>query len=190
VRQHPGRLARLPQVLPALGRFVLGRLDRGELKSAWIRLILGGCTRTELEAWTAQFVPRLIANGVVAGARAAIEAHRSAGDLLVLLSASPDLYVPAIGRALGFEQTVCTGVAWSGERLAGQLTTPNRRGAEKLRCLQALRAQHPQLPIVAYGNAASDLEHLARAERGVLVNGSPAARRRAAHLGIGCALWR
>jgi phosphatidylglycerophosphatase C len=190
VRQHPGRLARLPQVLPVLGRFALGRLDRGELKSAWIRLILGGCTRTELEGWTAHFVPRLIANGVLPGARAAIEAHRNAGDLLVLLSASPDLYVPAIGRALGFEQTVCTGVAWSGERLAGQLTTPNRRGAEKLRCLEALRAQHPRLPIVAYGNAASDLEHLARAERGVLVNGSPAARRRAAHLGIASAVWR
>ena len=189
LRRHPGRLARLPQVLPALGRFVLGH-DRGALKSAWIRLILGGCTRTELEAWTACFVPRLIANGVLAEARAAIEAHRSAGDLLVLMSASPDLYVPAIGRALGFEQTVCTGVAWSGERLAGQLTTPNRRGAEKLRCLEALRAQYPQLPIVAYGNAASDLEHLARAERGVLVNGSPGARRRAVHLGIACAVWR
>jgi phosphatidylglycerophosphatase C len=188
--QHPARLLRVPQVLPALGRFLIGRTDRGELKSAAIRAVLGGRARAEIDDWTARFVPRLIDHGLLADARGTIEAHRRAGDYLVLLSASPDLYVPAIGRALGFAETLCTGVAWHGERLDGRLTTPNRRGAEKVRCLEALRRQHPQLPIVAYGNAAGDVAHLALAERALLVNGTAQARRAAARRGIACVTWR
>jgi phosphatidylglycerophosphatase C len=172
----------------AFARFAL-LPDRGALKSSWIRAVLGGVSRGEIEAWTARFVPQLLRDGIHADARAAITAHRDAGDHLVLLSASPDIYVPAIGQALGFAEVVCTGVAWDGERLSGELTTPNRRGAEKVRCLEALQREHPQLPIVAYGNATSDLAHLTLADRGVLVNGSARARRRAAELGVACAMW-
>jgi phosphatidylglycerophosphatase C len=190
LRRHPGRLLRLVRVIPALVRFALGRVDRGQLKSAWIRAAMGGSTRGEVDAWTARFVPRLVSHGLRADARAAIDAHRRAGDTLVLLSASPDLYVPAIGRALGFAETLCTGVQWDHERLVGTLTTANRRGLEKVRCLEALRARQPRLPIVAYANAASDLAHLALADRAILVNGSRRARHAAARAGIARVAWR
>jgi phosphatidylglycerophosphatase C len=189
VRDHPARLALLPSALGALARFAVGSADRGALKSACIRAVLGGATRHEIEAWTARFVPQLVRDGVHADARVAIAAHRDAGDYLVLLSASPDLYVPAIGRALGFSAVLCTGIEWDGERLSGRLTTANRRGEEKVRCLEALRREHPQVPVVAYGNATSDLAHLALADHGVLVNGSLAARRRAGQLGVDQAVW-
>jgi HAD superfamily phosphoserine phosphatase-like hydrolase len=155
----------------------------------WIAAILGGCTRAEIASWTARFVPQLIESGLIADARATLEQHRRAGDYLVLLSASPDLYVAEIGRALGFAETVCTGIEWVNGHLTGRLATPNRRGAEKARCLAALRTEHPGLPVTAYGNAASDLPHLALAERGVLVNGPAAARRQALRLGVACAHW-
>jgi phosphatidylglycerophosphatase C len=189
LRRHPQRVVRLPRVLPVLTGFALGRADRGTLKSAAIRAVIGGRTRAELEAWTAEFVSRLIPAGLHTEALAALAAHRRTGDLLVLLSASPDLYVPAIGRALGFAATVCTGVEWDGERLSGRLTTPNRRGAEKTRCLAELRREHPGRKLIAYGNAASDLDHLALADSGTLVNGSTRARRVAARLNVGCVSW-
>ena len=55
------------------------------------------------------------------------------------MSASVDFYVPEFGRQLGFDEVISTGVAWNGDRLDGTLTTPNRRGEEKARCLRALR---------------------------------------------------
>ena len=177
-------------MLPALVRFEFGRGDHGAVKSAAIHAVLGGRTRKEIEAWTGEFVPRLLSRGMHTDALAALAAHRSAGDFLVLLSASPDLYVPAIGRALGFAKTVCTGVGWDGERLAGRLTTPNQRGREKARALAALRREHPGLAVVAYGNAASDLEHLSLADRATLVNGSARAQRAAARLNIDRVTWR
>jgi phosphatidylglycerophosphatase C len=190
LRQHPQRLSGLPRVLPVLTRFSLGLADHGAVKSAAIRAVLGERTRQEIEAWTGEFVPRLLERGMHADALASLEAHRRAGDILVLLSASPDLYVPAIGRALGFAKTVSTGVEWDGERLTGRLTTPNQRGPEKARALAALRREHPGLAVVAYGNAASDLEHLSLADRATLVNGSASARRAAARLNIDRVTWR
>ena len=186
--RHPARLARLPRVLLALARYPFRR-DRGELKSALLRAVLGGCTRAEVDVWTAQFASRLLGRGVRADALESISQHRRNGDVLALLSASVDLYVPAIGRSLGFSEIVCTGVRWDGDRLAGTLTTANRRGAEKIFCLAQLRARHPNLPVTAYGNSASDLEHLRLVERPVLVNGSWRTRRAAAREGIACQVW-
>jgi len=190
LHRHPLRAPGALRVLPALVRFATGNLDHGGLKATFIRGTLGGCTRAQIDAWTARFVPRLIARGLFADARSAIDRHRGAGDTLVLMSASVDLYVPTIARALGFSECICTAVRWHGDRLDGALASPNRRGPEKARCLAALRARFPQMPIVAYGNAASDLEHLRLADHAVLVNGSARARRDAVAAGIGTVTWR
>jgi phosphatidylglycerophosphatase C len=164
--------------------------DRGALKSNVIQMLMKGERRTVLDAWARSFVAGLkpthrfrpIALGVV-------EAHRATGDHLVLLSASPDLYVPLIGEMLGFERTLCTEIQWRGDRLDGALKTPNRRGEEKLHCLHWLRAQYPGVPVIAYGNSASDLDHMRQADRALLVNGDGAARRLADKWGIGVSYW-
>jgi phosphoserine phosphatase len=178
----------LPLVLPALARFLIRR-DRGDLKAALLRATLGGCTRAEVDAWTARFASRLLRRGVRADALAAIAEHRRRGDVLALLSASVDLYVPAVGRSLGFAEILCTGVRWNGERLLGTLATSNRRGAEKVFCLGLLRARHPRLPVTAYGDSLSDFQHLRLVEQPVLVNGSRRARRASARAGIDRQVW-
>jgi phosphatidylglycerophosphatase C len=122
-------------------------------------------------------------------ALAVLETHRAAGDHLVLLSASPDLYVPRIGRSLGFEHVLCTEIQWREDRLAGTLVGANCRGEEKLRRLNWLRSQYPELPIVAYGNSAADLDHMRHADRALLVNGNATARALAAHWGIPTSIW-
>jgi HAD superfamily hydrolase (TIGR01490 family) len=190
VRKRVWRLPALLLVLPALLGHTIGLVDRGGLKSAFIRAALGGCRRKDLERWTATFVDRLKADGLFSQATEAIQAHARAGDHLVLLSASTDLYVPAIGEALGFQEAICTGLRWDGDVLGGTLTTPNRRGEEKARCVAALRARYPGVFAAAYGNAASDIAHLKLVEHGVLVNGSAAARRMAAREGITITRWR
>jgi phosphatidylglycerophosphatase C len=174
----------------ALISFLARDRDRGELKSRVIRMIMGGESRGLIETCADSFVAGLMPRRRFRpAALAALESHRAAGDHLILLSASPDLYVPRIGRFLGFERTLCTEIQWQGERLDGALVTPNRRGSEKSRCLEWLRAQYPALPVVAYGNSASDLDHMQHADKALLVNGSAAARALAARLGIPSTDW-
>ncbi|HEY7741174.1 MAG TPA: HAD-IB family hydrolase [Steroidobacteraceae bacterium] len=188
LRRHPERRAWWPAVSAVL-RFLCTGRDRGRLKSDLLKGYLAGAARTEVESWSAEFAAALGDAELRPGALAAIARHRAAGDRLVLLSASVDLYVPRIAQRLGFDESICTGVAWRDDRLDGALTTANRRGEEKRRCIEELRAGHPGCRIAAYANSTSDLAHLAVAEEPLLVNGNRRARRRAAARSIPAAGW-
>jgi phosphatidylglycerophosphatase C len=194
MRHRPWRLPLLLTVIPSVLRFLARRADEGHVKQAFIKATLGGTPKNQLDAWTARFVPNLIANGTFADALQKINKHRQHGDYLILMSASTDIYVPAIAKALGFNETICTGVRWNGDRLDGTLTTANRKGAEKARCFEQARAQHPGLETIAYGNSFTDLPHLELANQGILVNGSAKAHRAALSLAaaatITCVEWR
>jgi len=191
VARHPRRLLRLWRLPGKLWDYLFRARDRGALKAAVISSVMGGDERRGIDAWADTYVAALLARGAFRpAALAAVEAHRRAGDRLVLLSASPDLYVPRIGALLGFETTICTEVLWRGDRLDGSLKTSNRRGHEKRRCIEALRAQYPSAPIAAYGNSASDLPHLIEVERPLLVNANAAAKRQAAAANVPIANWQ
>jgi len=174
LRHNPGRWPRILLWLPAMLRFMLGGADRGALKSALMKAALGGCTRAALDAWTSRYVSELLAHAVFADALRAVAQHRDKQDVLVLMSASPDLYVPEIARRLGFSESVCTGVQWQGDRFDGALTTPNRQGAEKALCFEALRRRYPHMSSAAYANSASDFAHMELADEAWLINPSAA----------------
>lgn len=189
LRRHP-HARRRGREIAALWRYLaLGR-DRGRLKSELIRSCMAGRTRAEIASWTRDFVAGLGEPEFCPGALLAILRHHAAGDRVVLLSASVDLYVPAIAARLGFDEALCTGIAWQGDRLDGALATPNLRAAEKRRCIEALRARYPGERIAAYGNSRSDLPHLRIVDEPLLVNGSWRARRAARAAGIPVADWR
>jgi HAD superfamily hydrolase (TIGR01490 family) len=187
--RRPWRLPLLLGVVPPVVNFLLGRGDEGPVKQAFIKATLGGSNRSDIEAWTARFVPDVIARGTFADALKQVAEHRRRGDYLVLMSASTDLYVPAIGRELGFNETICTEVRWDGDRLNGTLVTPNRKGEEKARCFTAVRERHAGLATTAYGNSYTDLPHLRLADHGILVNGTAKARHEAQSCGIARVDW-
>ena len=189
LQRHPTRRRRLA-VAAAVIRYLATGRDRGRLKSDLLRACMGGAARAEVDAWSDAFVAGLDASSLCPGALAAIASHRAHGDRLVLLSASVDLYVPRIGQRLGFDETICTGVAWRDGQLDGGLTTANRRGDEKRRCVDALRQRFPGAKMTAYGNSRSDLPHLVAVERPVLVNGGRGATRAARRLGMQVEDWR
>jgi phosphatidylglycerophosphatase C len=186
--EHPMRVLRLWPLPWAVARFALTR-DRGVLKESLIRYVAGGLQRREVATLVDAFLDRLWPRGLRPGALAEIERHRAAGDRLVLLSASPNLYVPRIGERLGFGEVICTEVRWDGDRLHGYLETPNRHGPEKRLVVEGLRQRHAGASFAAYGNAASDLAHLELVEAPCLVNANASARRQAAALGMRCDDW-
>jgi phosphatidylglycerophosphatase C len=189
LNQHRSRWPRMLKSLPALLGAAAGIIDRGQLKSALVRAALGGCTHALIDAWTSTYVTELLAHGVFADALTTIATHRHNHDVLVLMSASPDLYVPEIARRLGFNESICTGVRWHGALLDGALTTPNRRGLEKARCFSQLRERYPNMPTVAYANSACDFDHLCLADEAWLINPSPRLRRKAEALRFRCVNW-
>jgi phosphatidylglycerophosphatase C len=173
MRRHPRRWWRLLPCAAPLLRYACGQRDRGVLKGAIIRWTLGGVPRPVLAAWSAEFSARLLRAGLYAEALTCITAHQRAQAHLVLLSASPDLYVPVLAKALGFDECACSQLRWRGDdSLEGTLISPNRRGTEKTRYVKALLAERKPRYSHAYGNSPADLEHLRLVSAGTYVNGS------------------
>ena len=143
---------------------------------------LGGSSRGDLDEWTARFVPRAAGAWRLRGRDGRRSPSTSAsGDVLVLMSASVDLYVPAIGRAARLRRNHLhrrvdgTGI---GSTAPDHAELPGAGESALLRG-PAYSASR-DLQTAAYGNAGSDLPHLRLADRGVLVNGDEprAAKRR------------
>ena len=188
LERRPGRWTRLPLLPFALARYGLTR-DRAALKGALLHATVGGLSRAEASTLVDGFVSGLPDSALRPDALRAIDRHRQRGDRVILLSASPDLYVEALGRRLGFSQVLASQLHWQGDRLDGHLAGPNMRGVEKLRAIEALRAANPGCFIAAYGDALADLEHLRAVDAPTLVNGRRAARRAAEALGIPTQDW-
>jgi phosphatidylglycerophosphatase C len=186
--RRPARWLRLPLLALALARYALSH-DRGALKGTLLHATVGGLDRAQARALVAGFVSGFPDSALRPDALRTIEQHRQSGDRLLLLSASPDLYVEPLGRRLGFSQVLASRVRWSGDRLDGHLAGPNMRGVQKLRVIEALRVVNPGCFIAAYGDAEADLEHLRAVDAPTLVNGKPAARRAAEALGIPTRDW-
>jgi phosphatidylglycerophosphatase C len=165
----PGALLPFPVIA-----FALGRLDRGGLKGAILKTLFGGMIRGQMAAAAHRFAAGVVPGRLFPEALDALRTHLAAGDHVVVLSASPDVYVPEIGRLLGAHETICTPIRWNGERLDGRLAGPNHRDREKTRVLAALRAAHPGLSVIAYGNSEPDLDHMCRCEEAVYVNAGKA----------------
>jgi phosphatidylglycerophosphatase C len=171
--RRPWRLARAPLAFPAAARFLLDR-DRGALKGTIIHALLGGAKRASIARWAERYVAELLAVGLYAEALAAIAMHRNRGDRLLLMSASTDLYIPLIGRALGFDEIICTEVRWrSDDRLDGRLSSANCRGEEKRRCLAAVIARDAPGRLYAYGDSRADLLHMQLVQEAYLINAPP-----------------
>lgn len=187
-RRHPGRLLRYLVVLPAVVAFFFTR-DRGSLKGALIHTVMGGASREDVESWTQTYVPRLIATGLFDEAIAAIRRHRQTGDHLVLMTATVDLYVPTLAEALGFDEYLCSHVAWNGDRLDGRLASANLRDEEKALALRRTAARFPGRRIIGYGNSAPDLAHLRLVDQAVIVNAGASLRRAAAKLPVDFKTW-
>ena len=64
--------------------------------------------------------------------------HRQAGHRVVIVSASPTVYLDAAGRRLGVDAVLATELEVGADgRLTGRLAGPNCRGEEKVKRLQA-----------------------------------------------------
>ena len=191
LRRHPARLVhcwRLPwDVLCFKARL----RSNAWLKAQFLAAILGGYTDVDLYAWTAQFVDRVMATGMRPGAMEVLRHHQALGDRIVLLSASPDIFVQQFAARLQCSDCLCTCTERDAHgRLTGRLDGANCYGLEKLRRLEALLGpERPRWHVIAYADHHSDLSLIRWANDGVLVNPSRALRRIAMEWHVRVVAW-
>lgn len=130
-----------------------------------------GAPRAAVADYAAKFCERWVRPRLHEPVLEQLTWHLSAGHRVILLSASPDLYVEAVGRWLGINEVICTRVRSTPECWDGVLDGPNCKGAEKLARLRGyLAADSWPSESFAYGDSTSDLPVLRWATHGFLVS--------------------
>jgi len=155
-------LAALCLVSPVLVGMKLGLVDRGRAKGLLLRVCLAGIDRATLQAAAARFATERLPQLLRRGAREQVQAHLDAGDRVLLVSASLDLWLAPIAAALGVG-LISTEAAWEGDRFVG-LAGPNCRGPEKVRRIREQLSPDDFARSIAYGDSSGDREMLAMAD--------------------------
>ena len=153
----------LVRLTPAALTYLIHR-DRGRIKSAATSVFLKSTPRSRLEADARRFAEARAAHLVRPDARAAWTEWRARGARLVIVTASPTAIVAPFAAALGADELIGTELAYDAQdRVTGAFATPNCRGAEKVKRLEARFGPGLRLE-AAYGDTSGDREMLAIAD--------------------------
>jgi phosphatidylglycerophosphatase C len=156
--------------LPLARAVALGGAHRDRAKAAFLRGVLAGMPLETLAGAAESYAEHVVAHGLRPDVRARVDWHRGKGHELVLVSASPEVYVAPIGRRLGFEEVIATRLEVDADdRLTGRLVGANCRGPEKVARLRQWRTEGLVVDY-AYGDSAGDRELLALAATPVRIN--------------------
>jgi phosphatidylglycerophosphatase C len=155
---------------PALSRMAVGRADRDAVKDALLVRLLAGHPADELAEQGGAYAEFLRASDRLRpDTLARAGDHLERGHRVVVVSASPSVYLEPLAQALGFDAALATRLEVDDRGcITGRMLGGNCRGPEKVARLEAwLEGASPHL--YAYGNSSGDRELLARAHVGVMV---------------------
>ena len=119
----------------------------------------------QCERYSMERVPQIIKEKT----KEIIEKHRSAGETLFIVSASPENWIRPWAMKNGFTQIIATKLEERDGILTGKFASRNCYGVEKVNRLKEFFTDRDQLYISAYGDSNGDKPMLNYANHGVLI---------------------
>jgi phosphatidylglycerophosphatase C len=170
----PRFLGALLRCSPWLAGYALRVVPNDVAKGKLMQATLAGRSLKEMEDWTTRWLAQDFPGQLREAAVARLAWHKQAGHCCVMVSASPDLYLPRVAAQLGFDALICTEMEVGGEgdsaRLTGRMKTPNCHGEQKVLRLKAWVAERfgaaalEGMNLYAYGDTAGDKPMLRMAD--------------------------
>lgn len=147
----------LVQCSPWLVLYALRVLPNHVAKARLLRLSFAHLPLASAQAWAQDFVTTALPGLWATWGMARLREHQARGDVCVIVSASPDVYLQAVAQHLGVG-LVCTQLALRDGVYSGEMASANCHGPEKVQRLQAwlrdnlLQGAH----LTAYGDTRGD----------------------------------
>jgi phosphatidylglycerophosphatase C len=167
-----GRRAALGAAVAVAPRLAHGALVGGatadEAKQRLFVRTLAGLPLTRVQEVSERFARHHLGRHLRREVQQRFDWHRRRGDRVVIVSASPEVYVRVAGELLGADGVVATRLAVDQDALTGHYQGANCRGEEKLRRLREWIGDSEPDPgrLWAYGNSRGDLRMLHAADVG------------------------
>lgn len=157
---------KLIPLTPLFIKFVVGLAGRQETKEAILAAFFGGEPLTELLAQgkayaSSERMKRLIRPQAVEW----LDWHKKQGHKCLIISASVDAYLPALGELMGLDGVICSRLASDQNgHVTGKLQGINCWGPEKVRRLLEIAGPKEGFLLYAYGDSRGDKELLELAD--------------------------
>src|SRR5688572_17308069 len=155
----PAFVARVMTCSPILLLFALGAFSNHRAKEVLLRHFLRGRNAADLESTVAEFVSKRLPQLLNGSALERIAWHQANDHQVLLLSASPELYLVPWARHYGISTVLGTQLDLSAGRILGR----NCHGEEKIARLESLLGPLSKYDLHIYADASSDLPLLERA---------------------------
>jgi phosphatidylglycerophosphatase C len=151
---------------------VAGGAVADQTKERLFERVLAGVSLRRAEEVGIDFMYQHLARHLRSTVHRRLEWHLQRGDRVVIVSASPEIYVRVAAQQLGVQGLVATRLAVDEHGdLTGRYEGANCRGDEKIRRLRRWIARSGPAParVWAYGNSRGDLAMLSAADVGINV---------------------
>lgn len=143
-------------LFPSLLLHATGAMTNWQAKEKFLTRFLKGKTREALEKPAADFAQWRLAGLINPKAMEKVAWHREQGHRLLLLSASPELYLRHWTEANGFEKILGTRLAEDNDGFTGRIAGRNCHGEEKVVRLREELGELSDYEIYSYGDSRSD----------------------------------
>lgn len=157
---------KLIPLTPLFIKYLMGLAARQETKEAILAAFFGGMPRDKLLAQGKAYassdrMKRLLKTQAIER----LDWHKKQGHKCIIVSASVDAYLPAWGELMGFDDVICSRLAYDHNGLVtGKLLGKNCWGPEKPRRLLELAGPKEGFFLYAYGDSRGDKELLELAD--------------------------
>jgi phosphatidylglycerophosphatase C len=170
MRKVTGARRIVPRLVARPDRLVsaLARRDRDQVKALAAAAAFRGRRADDLADLGVGFARTVHDSWLRSDTVEVLRTHVAAGDRVVLVSASFEVYLRPLGELLGVDEVLATRLQFADGVATGALDGPNCRGPEKVRRLDGwIDAEFDarnNVRVVAYGDSAGDRELLADAD--------------------------
>ncbi|MEX3606588.1 MAG: HAD family hydrolase [Burkholderia sp.] len=152
------------RALPWILAMKAGLISRGAAKARFAWFAFGPMSARKLDALATAFVQTELPTLVRPEMLERVREHQARGHMVVLVSASPSLYLEKWAATVGLDAVLATQLAWRDGTFAGQLDGENCWGQQKVVRLAAWWGDEPPAKLYAYGDSRGDQEMAERAD--------------------------
>ncbi|MFA6652859.1 MAG: HAD family hydrolase [Candidatus Delongbacteria bacterium] len=145
----------LPELIRIGYEYYSNFITRDEAKKKSFELIFKGMSIGEIDEKLEDFNNQLHTFPKV---KSKIDSFRKLGCKIIVVTASPDIYMSYISKKRGFDGCICTETEKDNGILTGRLKRKNCNYAEKVLRIKESEFYDPEATIISFGNSRGDEE--------------------------------
>ena len=145
----------LPELLIITVGYFLKSITRDEAKKRSFRLIYKGMDTDIIGRKLNDFYRQM---HVFPKVKKKISELKGIGCKVIVVTASPDIYMNFIAETFGFDECICTETEKNGTELTGRLSGNNCNFKEKVERIKKSKYYQPDAQIIVFGNSKGDEE--------------------------------